>query len=133
MIEENININIKRIESSIKVRGLGIKEHNAYKYTIIPIYIPNKDNKVTLIRYKIYIIDDLLVKILININIIKLEGIILDTSRDLTIINSYNSLQISISIIIKGLRIDTIILSKARYTVPAYFYITVSIESVQLS
>ena len=62
-----------------------------YEYTIISIYIPsNNSNKVALIRYKIYIIDDLLVKALININIIKLKLIILNISKDLITIGSYN-------------------------------------------
>ena len=55
--------------------------------------MPNKDgSKVILIRYKIYIINNLLVKILISINIIKLESIILDINKDLIIINSYDLL-----------------------------------------
>ena len=45
-----------------------------------------------LIRYKIYIINNLSAKALININIIKPKDIILDTNKDLTIISSYESL-----------------------------------------
>ena len=39
-------------------------------YAIIPIYIPRLDDKVTLIRREIYIINELSTKVLISINII---------------------------------------------------------------
>ena len=55
--------------------------------------MPNENsNKVILIRYKIYIINNLSIKALININIIKLKDIILNTNKNLIIINSYNLL-----------------------------------------
>ena len=133
IVEEDINIKIKRIASLIKIRGLDTKEYNAYEYIVIPIYIPDKNNKIILIRRKIYIIDNLSTKALININIIKLEDIILDTSKDITVISSYNSLYISISIVIKGLYIDAVVISKARYIVPTYSFITVPIEPIDLS
>ena len=75
------------------MRGLDINKYNIYKYAIILIYISNIErNKVALIRRKIYIIDNLSIKVLISINIIKLEDIILDINKDLLIIRSYNLL-----------------------------------------
>ena len=82
---------MKRI-SFIKIRELDIKEHNACDYAIIFIYIFDNNKKVALIRRKIYIIDNLFVKALININIIKFKAIILDISKNLAIIKFYNSL-----------------------------------------
>ena len=133
MAEGGIQIEIKRIVSPIKVRGLGIKEHDACEYAIIPIYVPNTDrSKVALIRREIYIVDNLLAKALINIDIIKPEGIILDTNKDLVTINSCDSLQVPISIIVKGPRTDAVIISKARFAVSAHSFLTVSIEPVNL-
>ena len=65
-----------------------------------------------LIRRKIYIIDNLSTKALIGINIIKPEGIILKTNKDLIIISSYNLLEVLIYIIVKGSRTDVAVLSK---------------------
>ena len=86
--EGGIHIDIKRIPSPIKVRGIGTKEHNTCEYAVIPIYIPSPNGKVALIRRKIYIVDELSAKALVGINIIKPEGIILDTNKDLAIIGS---------------------------------------------
>ena len=60
----------------------------------------------------------------------KPERIILDINKDLTIIGSYESLQISIFIVTKGLRINTVVVSKARYAISAYFFITILIKSI---
>ena len=74
------------------MRDLKIKKYNAYEYAIILIYISNNNNKVTLIRREIYIIDNLSIKTFIRIDIIKSKGIILDISKNLVIINLYYSL-----------------------------------------
>ena len=87
---EGLYIEIKKT-SSIKIRGLDIKEHNACEYIIILIYIFSCNNeKVALIRREIHIVDDLSIKALIEIYIMKSETIILDTAKDMTIIESYN-------------------------------------------
>ena len=85
------------------MRSLDINKYNTCEYVIIFIYILSKNSKIALIRREFYIVDNLSIKILIKINIIKLEDIVLDTNKDLTIINLYNFLKVSIFIIIKGL------------------------------
>ena len=93
MVEGGVNIEIKRMSLLIKVRGLGTKEHDACEYVIISMYVSNEDgSKVALIRREIYIVDDLSVKAFIGIDIMKLEGIILDINKDLATIGSCNSL-----------------------------------------
>ena len=85
------SINIKRIPLPIKVYSISIKEYNIYEYIIILIYILGP-NSIVLIRREVYIIDDLSTKALIGIDIIKPKGIILDISKDLITIGSYNLL-----------------------------------------
>ena len=70
------------------MRRLDIKEYNIYEYAIILIYILNNNNKVILIRYKIYIINNLFAKALIDINIIKSKRIILNINKNFIIIKS---------------------------------------------
>ena len=66
-----------------------------------------------LIRREVYIVDNLSVKTLIEIDIIKPEGIILNINKNITIIDFYNLLEILISIVIKDLRTNIVIISKA--------------------
>ena len=130
--EGGIQIEIKKT-SSIKVRGLGTKEHNISKYAIIPIYVPNADgSKVALIRREIHIVDDLSAKALIGIDIIKPEGIILNANKDLVTIGSCDSLQVPMSTVAKGPHTDATVLNKARYSVPTHSFMTVPIKPVDL-
>jgi hypothetical protein len=61
----------------------------------------------------------------------KPEEIIINTGRDLATIISYSNLEIFISIITKGARIDIIIISKFRYTVLVYLDIVIIIKSIK--
>ena len=127
-----LHIDIKKT-SSIKVRGLGTKEHDVCEYVIILMYIPScNGEKVALIRREIHIVDDLSVKALIGIDIMKSEAIILDIAKDMAIIGSCN-IQVPMSMIVKGPRTDAVVISKARYAVSAHSFLTVSIEPVELS
>ena len=119
------------------MRSLDIKKYNIYEYALIPIYITIKgekvNDKIVFLRREFYIIDNLSIKVLIGINIMKLEDIILDINRDLIIIDSYNFIKVSISIVVKGSRIDTIVINKARYIISIYFFLTIFIKSLELS
>ena len=86
-----------------------------------------------LIKREIYIVNNLSAKVLIGIDIIKLESIILDISKNIMIINSYNSLEVLILIIIKGTYTNTIVISKVRYAISIYSFMTISIENIDLS
>ena len=94
--------------------------------------MPSNNDKVTLIRREIYIVDDLFAKALIKIDIMKPKNIILDTFKNLAIIKFYEGLRVPISIIIKDSRINISIISEANHSVLAYFYIIVLIKHITL-
>ena len=126
-------IDIKKI-SFIKVRDLGIKEYNVCEYTIIFIYISNNDNdKIALIRREIHVVDNFLTKTFIDIDIIKFEAIVLDINKDLIIIGSCDSFQISMSMVTKGFRTDVVVINKTRFAISTRFSMAISIKSVDLS
>ena len=87
----------------------------------------------TLIRREVYIINELFAKTLIDINIIKLEEIVLNINKNLTIIKFYNLLRILILIIVKGSRTNIFIINKARYIILAYSLRKVFIKYIILS
>jgi len=70
------------------VRGIRSKKYNTNKYTKLLIYIPS-NNSTTFIKRELYIVNNLLVKALIRVNILKPKGIIIDLDRNLIIIRSY--------------------------------------------
>ena len=80
----------------IKVRSLDTNQYNASKYISISFYILGS-NSIALIIRKIYIIDNLSANVLLKIDVIKLEGIILDLQYNLITISAYNALEVPIS------------------------------------
>ena len=99
-----LNLEIKIIITSLLIKNINNKIININKYIIIIIYIRNTFNRQSKTIYfiiKIYIIDDLKANIFININILILEGIIIDLNIKILIFNKYSKLQILFDIIIK--------------------------------
>ena len=92
-----------KIIAFIKVHKFKIKKHNVCEYVVIFIYILNNNNKVTLIRHEIHIVNDLFVKAFIKIDIMKSKDIVFDINKDFIIIELYDSLQVLMFMIIKGL------------------------------
>ena len=68
--------------------------HNANEYVKLQIYLFDK-NDIIKIKREFYIVDDLVVKALIDINIIKSKDIILDIKKNIIIIDLYKNIQIS--------------------------------------
>ena len=61
------------------MRGLNINIYNINEYINLEIYLSAKNNiNIILIKEKFYIIDNLIIKVFININVLKPEGIILN-------------------------------------------------------
>ena len=84
--------NIQYIFILIKVYEINVRKHNNFKWFKLNFYIDNKFvNDIRIIvyfKYKIYIVDDLRVKLLINNNILKFKLILIYLKRRELIINS---------------------------------------------
>ena len=76
------------------VKGINVNMHNFNEYIRLQMYLSNK-NDIIKIKKEFYIVDNLVIKALININIMKSESIILDIKKDVIIIDSYKNIQIS--------------------------------------
>ena len=88
---------LKKIASLITIREIEINTYNTSEYIRLKIYLLEKNkNNITLIKREFYVINNLTIKVLININIIKLEEIVIDIVRNLIIIDLYKNLKISI-------------------------------------
>lgn len=79
---------IKKMFTLITIRGLNINQHNVNEYILIFIYLLKNKNMTFIIR-EIHIIDNLNVKTLIEIDIMKSKCIMLNLQRDIITINFY--------------------------------------------
>ena len=82
------NVEIKRISILIIIKNIESRKYNISEYIKLKIYLLNK-NEIIVIERKFYIVDNLIVKALIDINIIKLERIIVDLRNNLIKIDVY--------------------------------------------
>ena len=97
LFEIYLEIKVKRILSLIIIKSLNINIYNINQYINQVIYLLNKNNiKIILIERKFYIINNLIIKIFIDIDILKPEKMIFNIIRDVIIITSYKNLEILI-------------------------------------
>ena len=76
------------------MRDIDVNIYNINEYIKLQIYLLDK-NDIIKIKREFYIVDDFIVKALIDINIIKLKNIILDIKKNVIIIDLCKNIQIS--------------------------------------
>ena len=94
LLEVFSSIIIKKISILIIVKDINVNIHNVSEYIKLQMYLFNK-NDIIKIKKEFHIIDDLVIKVLIDIDIMKLEDMILDIKKNVMIIDSYKNIQIS--------------------------------------
>ena len=75
------------------VKEIDVNMHDVSEYIKLQMYLFNK-NDIIKVKKKIYIVDNLAIKALIDINIIKSKDIILDIKKNVIIIDSCKDIQI---------------------------------------
>ena len=87
--ENYLDTKIRKISTSITVKEIKNKRHEASKYIRIKIYLSNKNSLIALIEREFYIVNSLTIKALININIIKLKDIVINLQNNVIKIDTY--------------------------------------------
>ena len=89
------NAKIRKMSSSLRVKGLGSAQHDTSEYVLIPVYIPavKDDGTKVLCRIKreIHLVDNLRAHMLIGNDIIGPEQIVLDVAANKAYIGSCNA------------------------------------------
>ncbi len=73
----------------IIIRGIRDKKYNTSKFTKLPIFFKSLEGIITLINQEFYIVDNLSVKVLITIDILKPKRIVINFRDNLIKIGSY--------------------------------------------
>ena len=82
------NAEIKRISILIIVKDIESRKHNISEYVKLKIYLLDK-NSTAVIERELHIVDNLTVKALIDIDIIKPERIVVDLRNDFMKVGAY--------------------------------------------
>ena len=75
------------------MRDINVNMYNINEYVRLQMYLSDK-NDIIKIKKEFYIVDDLAVKALVDINIIKSKDMIFDIKKDVIIIDLYKDIQI---------------------------------------
>jgi len=72
------NIEVRKIVTLITIRGISKKKYKASKYINVNLYLLGKEGNSVLIRRELHVVDNLLVRVLIGVDIIKPKGFTID-------------------------------------------------------
>ena len=103
---------LRKMLTPIKVKGIGDRKHNTYKYIKLKMYLLSLTGKIALIDREFYVVDNLTAKVLIGIDIMKPKGIVIDLGMNIMKIGACKDLLIPIDVTSKGARVNTTIFSR---------------------
>lgn len=130
LIEEGLIVDIQKMPTPMKVRGLGTNQHDASEYARIAIYLPGSEGKGTaLITREVHIVDNLSANILIGIDIMKPEGMVLDLGRDTMTIGSCQHLEVPISTRTKDTPTELAIFNQTRKVIAPHTDMRVPVKA----
>jgi len=92
------NIEVRKIVTPITIRGISEKKYKASKYIKVNLYLLGGEGNSALISRELYLVDNLLVRALISVDIIKPEGFTIDLKRNIIYIIVYNDIKLLIQV-----------------------------------
>ena len=114
------------------MRDIDVNMHNVNEYIKLQMYLFNKNNIIK-VKREFYIVDNLIVKALIDINIIKLEDIIFDIRKNVIIIDLYKDIQIFFIFVNHRFQTRATIFNnnQKKMTISSHFNITILIVDLK--
>ena len=121
-----LDVEIREIPTFMTVKDIENNRYNISQYIKLKIYLFEK-NITILIKREFYIVEDLTVKVLIGIDIIKPEAMTVDLSQDLMRIGACEDIKVFIVITIRDSHTNVIIYSSKKMTILSYSNVIISI------
>jgi len=82
---------------------LRTETHHCDKYTILIIYLPDNNDQLAVIIREMHIVNNLKIKMLVDINILVLEDISIMLSSRKAIVSSCNNIELSLTVITQSI------------------------------
>ena len=110
------------------IKGIDVNMHDVKEYIKLQIYLFDK-NDIIKIKKEFYIVDDLVIKAFIDINIMKPKDMILDIEKNVIIIDLYKNIRISFIFINHHplIRVTIFNNNKTKITISSHFNMIISI------
>ena len=103
----------------IIVRGIGSRRYKASEYAILEILLSGNIRRLGLIEREFYIVDDLSVKALVGVDILKPEDITINFVRDIMVLGAYDNMVVLITVYIRspGPRTNATVFAQKQMTI----------------
>ena len=110
-----LNVIIRRVNNSIRVRDIDHRLHDNSEYIELNFYILEKlsddSTIITHFRREIHIVDDFRINVLLKINIVNFEKVVFDFDFRMITLRNRDDLQTSMNIVFKNHRIIRVVRS----------------------
>ena len=128
LLEVFPSIVIKKMSTFIIVRGIDVNMYDVNEYVKLQMYLSDK-NDIAKIEKEFHIVDDLAVKALIDIDIIKPKDMVFDIEKNVIIIDLCKDIQIFFIFINHRPQTRVTIFNdnKTKMIIPSHFNMTISV------
>ena len=132
LFEIFLDIVVKKISTLMIIRGIDVNMHNVNEYVKLQIYLFDK-NDIIRIKREFHIVENLVVKTFIDIDIMKSKGMILDIEKNIMIIELYKNIQISFIFINQRSSIRVMIFNnnQKRLTIFSHFNVAIFVTDLK--
>ena len=89
---------IKKMASTVSIRGVGPRKHSSVDYAIIDLYLPGKERCITAIHQEVHIVEGLKAKMLIGIDILCRKSFTINTGNKRATIGSCDNIVILLDV-----------------------------------
>ncbi|SLM39794.1 hypothetical protein LPUS_10408 [Lasallia pustulata] len=113
-------IKIHTMSSPMEVRGIGLTSHSANEYARVDFYLPGKDGRTAYFQREVHLVENLKVNLLMGIDIISLEQIHIDKSREVATVRLCDNIKLALSIRTHLANIWKTVFSQKETCIPAH-------------
>ena len=113
-------IKIHTMSSPMEVRGIGLTSHSANVYARVDFYLPGKDGRTAYFQREVHLVENLKANLLMGIDIISLEQILINTTREVATVRLYDNIKLALSIRTCSANVRKTIFSQKETCIPAH-------------
>jgi len=134
LMKQALKTTIKRMLSSIQVKGIKVRTHQCEEYMNLAIYLSDNKTRTAVIEQEVHIVKDLKVKMLVGLDILSPEKIFIMMNNTEAVIRSCNNIRVPLTVHSwLANQVKKTILSEKTISIPSRSYATVNVVKTSLS
>ena len=133
LMKQALKTTIKRMLSSIQVKGIKVRTHQCEEYMNLAIYLSDNKTRTAVIEQEVHIVKDLKVKMLVGLDILSPEKIFIMMNNTEAVIRSCNNIRVPLTVHSQlANQVKKTILSEKTISISSRSYATVNVVKTSL-